>query len=75
MARNAAALGGALAKLHSAGADFGQRRPNALSLDGWRRLAEQIGDGADRFEPGLGNEIVTALETLGLPGRKACRKG
>src|ERR687887_1643703 len=37
-AGHCAALGEALAKLHLAGLDFGQSRPNALSVDGWRAL-------------------------------------
>src|SRR6202046_1370344 len=37
-AAHCAALGEALARLHLAGADFGKRRDNALSVSGWRQL-------------------------------------
>jgi homoserine kinase type II len=59
-----AAVGRALAELHLAGADFGQRRANALSLGGWHRLVEQIGPAADQLEPGLATEIARALDEL-----------
>src|SRR5215469_15939812 len=36
-AAHCAALGEALARLHLAGADFGMRRDNALSVAGWRK--------------------------------------
>src|SRR6201996_1288868 len=39
-AAHCAALGEALARLHLAGADFGKRRDNALSVGGWRQLYE-----------------------------------
>src|SRR5688572_23474745 len=35
-----AALGSAMARMHLAGADFGLRRENALSVAGWRPLLE-----------------------------------
>ncbi|MBV8447674.1 MAG: homoserine kinase, partial [Hyphomicrobiales bacterium] len=59
-----AAVGRALAELHLAGADFGQRRANALSLSGWRKLSELIGAAADQFEAGLAAEIAMALHQL-----------
>ncbi|WP_029353137.1 homoserine kinase [Bosea sp. 117] len=49
-----AALGGALAGLHKAGADFTAfSRANALSVAGWRPLYETAGDRADTVAPGL----------------------
>src|SRR6516164_389471 len=42
-----AAVGEALAKLHLAGADFAMTRPNALSVKGWRMLADTAGVCAD----------------------------
>src|SRR5690242_743417 len=39
-AGHCAALGEALAKLHLAGADFGMKRKNALSVESWRVLFE-----------------------------------
>ena len=40
-AEHCAAVGGALARLHLAGADFAITRKNALTVDGWRPLYEQ----------------------------------
>ncbi|MDX1542253.1 MAG: phosphotransferase, partial [Geminicoccaceae bacterium] len=59
-----AALGRALAELHLAGQDFSGRRPNDLSLDGWRRLAARCGE-ADQVAPGLEAEIRGELEAFG----------
>ena len=44
-------LGGALAALHAAGQGFGMKRANALSVSGWRPLAEAAGEGAERVAP------------------------
>jgi homoserine kinase type II len=51
-----AALGDALAKLHLAGLDFGNRRANALSVAGWRPLYEHCRERA--------NEVQRDLEPL-----------
>src|SRR5262249_10234489 len=58
-ADHCAAVGDALAKLHLAGSDFTLRRPNALSVGGWRVLYEAAADRADQVQPGL-------RQTLGL---------
>jgi homoserine kinase type II len=59
------ALGGALARLHQAGADFAMIRPNDLSIAGWRRLQERIDPkAADSVRPGLTREIADELDFL-----------
>lgn len=63
-ARHCAAVGEALARLHLAGADFSMRRPNALSIDGWRPLFEHANDRGDSVRPGLCKEISGELDTL-----------
>jgi homoserine kinase type II len=52
-AAHCAALGDALAKLHVAGADFGMRRDNALSVAGWRKLYEGCRERAHKVEQNL----------------------
>jgi homoserine kinase type II len=59
-----AAVGGALAKLHLAGADFPARRRNALSVDGWRPLCVTAAAGADSVQPGLRTAIEQELGHL-----------
>ncbi len=59
-----AGLGGALAELHLAGADFAMRRANALSVAGWRALHEQAKDRADSVQGGLTAAIAAELEML-----------
>jgi homoserine kinase type II len=58
------ALGGALARLHLAGADFPLRRPNDLSVASWHRLFEAARAGADDLLSGLEREIAGELEAL-----------
>jgi homoserine kinase type II len=58
------ALGGALASLHLAGADFAMQRDNALSLGGWRTLFEACRARADQVLPGLEAELEDELRTL-----------
>src|SRR5262245_50214796 len=48
-----AALGEALAQLHLAGLDFGRKRRNALSVDGWRPLYEHCRDRANEVQRNL----------------------
>jgi homoserine kinase type II len=48
-----AALGAALGQLHQAGADFHQKRPNALSLAAWPHLLARAKDRADEVQLGL----------------------
>ncbi len=59
------AVGAALAQLHLAGADFSLRRPNALSVSGWRALyaAAQAKD-ADRVQSGLTDALAAELAQL-----------
>ncbi len=63
-AGHCAAVGSACARLHAAGSDFILARPNALGLDGWRRLAEAAAPDAGRVEQGLGALIARSLEEL-----------
>ncbi|MEQ1950853.1 homoserine kinase [Mesorhizobium sp. CN2-181] len=50
-------VGKALAALHVAGADFPLTRPNALQIDGWRKLWAGARGRADEVEPGLVAEV------------------
>jgi homoserine kinase type II len=58
------AVGEALAKLHLAGADFAMTRPNALSVKGWRALADTAGERADAVKKGLAQSIESELTLL-----------
>jgi homoserine kinase type II len=62
--KHCAAVGAALAKLHLAGADFPMMRPNALSVDGWRRLVSQADGRADGVQEGLGKTIADEFAYL-----------
>ncbi len=57
-------LGKALATMHLAGADFGLKRANALSIKGWRPLFEGCESGADDVHPGLAAELATELDVI-----------
>jgi len=59
-----AALGEALARLHQAGASFGMKRANDLSVTGWRRLYESCRCRAGEVQPRLADELGTELEYL-----------
>jgi homoserine kinase type II len=63
-AGHCAAVGGALAGLHLAGADFNMRRLNALSIESWHVLYEQAKDRGDSVRPGLCAEIAKELDAL-----------
>jgi homoserine kinase type II len=63
-AEHCAAVGSATAGLHLAGADFGLRRLNALSVEGWRPLFEMCDGRADEIAAGLGGEISAELDFL-----------
>jgi len=73
-ARHCASVGEALGRIHKAGADFQLRRPNALSIEGWRPLFEAARARADEVAAGLAAETEDELEALqkiwpsGLPG-------
>lgn len=54
-------VGRALALLHRAGADFSMTRVNALSVPGWRPLAEQAGADADKVSPGLAQRVMAEI--------------
>ena len=60
-AAHCAGVGGALAQLHLAGADYPAVRPNALSVSGWRPLFNASGARADEVLPGLAAEIAAEL--------------
>jgi homoserine kinase type II len=57
-AQHCRAAGHAMAALHEAGRGFGLRRPNPLSVSGWRPLAEASGARAERISPGLSQRIA-----------------
>ena len=59
-----AELGGALARLHRAGASFAMVRPNNLGLAGWRRLYETCRERAGEVQPGLAAELGEELAFL-----------
>ncbi len=60
-AEHCAAVGGALARLHLAGAGFTLTRKNALTIDGWRPLYEMCDGRADTVAPGLAAMIEDEL--------------
>ena len=57
-------LGAALATLHRAGADFGMRRNNDLSVAGWGQLLDTTRHQADEVKPGLATALDTEYRTL-----------
>ncbi|MCB1437133.1 MAG: homoserine kinase [Rhodobiaceae bacterium] len=59
-----AEMGRAMARMHLAAENFGQRRDNALSVTGWRPLFESARAGADTVSAGLGAEIDKELAAL-----------
>ncbi len=59
-----AALGGAMARLHQAGQSFVLKRPNNLSVAGWRSLYEACRSRAHEVRPGLAEELGTELAAL-----------
>jgi homoserine kinase type II len=63
-ATHCAGLGHALAELHLAGADFGMRRANALSVEGWRALYETAKTRADGVRAGRHAAIAAELDVL-----------
>ena len=62
--RHCQLLGEALANFHLAGSDFTMRRPNDLSLAGWRRLFEACRDRAHEVAPGLADELARELDVI-----------
>jgi homoserine kinase type II len=63
-AARCAAVGEVLAKLHLAGADFKQKRANALGIESWRPLYAQASARGDSVRPGLCAEIARELDAL-----------
>jgi homoserine kinase type II len=63
-AAHCAAVGEALAKLHRAGADFPQKRVNALGLESWRPLFAQAEVRGHSVREGLCAEIARELDAL-----------
>ena len=63
-AAHCAAVGEALARLHLAGADFPQKRANALGHESWRPLYEHAKDHGASLRPGLCAEIAGELDAL-----------
>ncbi|MBM3529570.1 MAG: homoserine kinase [Alphaproteobacteria bacterium] len=63
-AKHCTAVGEALARMHLAGADFRQKRSNALSVEGWRALFEQAAARADSVQHGLSDAIAEELALL-----------
>ncbi|MGD9915213.1 MAG: homoserine kinase [Rhizobiaceae bacterium] len=59
------AVGRALGEMHVASRDFALTRPNALSVDGWRRLWDGSRDRADEVEPGLVAEVDAEFLAIG----------
>jgi homoserine kinase type II len=60
--RHCGELGVGLAAMHVAGTDFDIKRPNALSVSGWRPLFETCAGRADEVMPGLSHEIERELD-------------
>ncbi|MCA1951788.1 MAG: homoserine kinase [Hyphomicrobiales bacterium] len=69
------ALGAALAGLHEAARGFGMSRANALSVAGWRPLAEAAGERAESIAPGLATAIRTELADLEVHWPRNLEKG
>jgi homoserine kinase type II len=63
-ARHCQLLGEALANFHLAGADFTMKRPNDLSLAGWRRLFDSCRERAHEVAPGLADELARELDVI-----------
>jgi homoserine kinase type II len=70
-----AGLGGALAALHRAGADFAGARANNLSVAGWRALYESCRARADKVRPGLAGELEGELVDLEQSWPQALPRG
>ncbi len=73
--RHCQLLGEALARMHVAGRDFAQRRPNDLSVAGWRRLFEATASRADEVGAGLAEELAGELAVLEARWPEALESG
>lgn len=63
-AKSCAIVGKALGKLHLTGVDFAGHRDNALALDAWPQLFDQVRDRADEFAPGTAAMVERELDFL-----------
>lgn len=63
-AGHCALLGGALARLHQAGADYRLVRPNGLGPASWAPLLVRCGDSADDVQAGLRAELAVSLDRI-----------
>jgi homoserine kinase type II len=62
--RHCQLLGAAMAEFHLKGRDFALKRPNNLSLSGWRTLVANTKDRADEVSAGLAKVIQDELAFL-----------
>jgi homoserine kinase type II len=62
--RHCQLVGEALARMHFAGGDYTTKRPNDLSVEGWRGLVVACSARADEVRPGLAGEIGREFETI-----------
>ena len=74
-AAHCAAIGQALARMHIAGADFSMKRPNALSVSGWRPLFDQAASRADSVQHGLRELLGAELDHLEKSWPKSLPQG
>lgn len=63
-AKHCREVGKALAAMHLAGECFEIKRPNALSVEGWKVLWEKSRERADEVEKGLQQEIQPEIDFL-----------
>ncbi len=63
-AKHCREVGKALAAMHLAGEGFEIKRPNALSVDGWKVLWDKSEDRADEVEKGLKQKIRPEIDYL-----------
>lgn len=63
-AKHCREVGKALAAMHLAGEGFEIKRPNALSVEGWKVLWEKSEDRAEEVEKGLKDEIRPEIDYL-----------
>ena len=70
-----AAVGQVLAKMHLAGADFSMKRPNALSVPGWRPLFDQAASRADSVQHGLRDLLSAELDHVEKAWPKSLPQG
>ncbi|HEY7247168.1 MAG TPA: homoserine kinase [Xanthobacteraceae bacterium] len=73
--RHCAALGDTLAQMHLAGLDFQLKRPNALSVAGWRPLFESCCARANELQPDLRQVLTAELSHLEQAWPRALPEG